>query len=287
MDFRDKITDLVRDRRTQIPTLPVIVHNILQKAEDERSSAQDMAKIIQNDQAISNKIIKLANSAYFGLACEVDSIPRAIALIGFNDVVGLAVGMSVFDAFKFEGVEASLDMPKLWLHAIGTATAARMLAQEVAPGKEELVFLAGLLHDIGKVIFAVYFPLEYRIVVNRVAKVQKPLNRQEHLTLGLDHAELAQLLMTKWNFPDRIAIPIRHHHDTAICPPPYKRDAAIIELANFLCHATRIGQSGNHVVALNRDLLIELDLSVDQIDILIATLKIQQPEIEKFLKTIG
>ena len=94
MKIDQKIIDMIRDKSTQIPTLPVIVEKILTMAREDSSSAKDLAKFISRDQAISNKILRLSNSAYYGMMKEIDSIPRAITIIGFNEVVSLTIGMS-------------------------------------------------------------------------------------------------------------------------------------------------------------------------------------------------
>jgi putative nucleotidyltransferase with HDIG domain len=282
MDIREKIVDLIRDRGTQVPTLPIMVQKILDIAQDDNTSAKSLGEVVHKDQAITNKILKLSNSAYFGLATKVDSIPRAIALIGFNEVVGMAIGMNVFSQFESDNKGLPLDMRQLWIHAIGSATAARLIAQTVAPADENLIFLAGLMHDIGKVIFTIYFPDEYGPVIKNAQEHQVPLFKKEKELLGLDHTVLAKALMQKWNFPETIWAPIRYHHSSGRCPDHNRRDALIIELADFICHASFVGNSGCTSVQMNENLLIELNLSVDQSYDFIAAVKLQQPEIEAF-----
>ncbi len=96
MKSRETIIEIIRSRKTQIPTLPIVVSNILRVTADERSSASDLASFVEKDQAISNKVLRMANSAYYGLIREVETISRAITIIGFNEVVNLTVGMGVF-----------------------------------------------------------------------------------------------------------------------------------------------------------------------------------------------
>ena len=155
MTIKEKITEVVRSKNTQLPTLPVIVNNIMSATRDERTSAEDLAGFIIKDQAISNKILKLSNSAYYGLMKEVDSIPRAITIIGFNEVISLTIGMSVLSAFRQKDLHEIFDIRDLWLHSIGCATAAKEIAKKTTgSGMAEQIFLNGLLHDMGKVILA-------------------------------------------------------------------------------------------------------------------------------------
>jgi len=130
MELDRKIVDVVRNRKTQLPTLPVIVEKIMRLAGDDRTSATDLAEFISKDQAITNKILKLSNSAYYGLMKEVETISRAITIIGFNEVVGLTIGMSVFSTFRQEDLQGLIDMRDLWLHSIGCALAAKEIAKK-------------------------------------------------------------------------------------------------------------------------------------------------------------
>ncbi len=286
MDIQEKIENLVRDKRTQIPTLPVVVNNILQVAGDESTSAKDLADIIIRDQAIANKTLKLANSSYYGFSSKVDSIPRAIAVIGFNEVIGLTIGMSVFSAFNQKASNNTLDMRSLWIHAIGCGTAAKEISKRTGSNVTEQIFLAGLLHDMGKVILSVYFPEEYKTVLEEVKQSQTPLFRKEKEMLGLDHALLSGFLMERWNFPDSLLLPTRFHHSSTACPLEYQRDAMIIEVADCLCQRAEIGNSGNPVIVNVGNTVKELKITHSTIETLVKELKKQLSEIEAFFEVI-
>ena len=129
MSIKEKITDLVRDRKTQIPTLPVVLNNIIRVASSEMASASDLADFIGRDQAMANKVLRLANSAYYRSSRQVDSITRAIVVIGFNEIVSLTIGMGVFSALSKSNLHGLLDMNELWLHAIGCSFAAKGLVR--------------------------------------------------------------------------------------------------------------------------------------------------------------
>ena len=122
MDIKNKILDIVRSKNTQLPTLPVIVDKILSLARSEQSSAQNLADIVEKDQAISGKLLKLANSAYYGFMKEVDSLSRAITIVVFNEVIGLTIGMNVFSKFSKKDTHGIFNLEDLWLHSIACAT---------------------------------------------------------------------------------------------------------------------------------------------------------------------
>jgi HD-like signal output (HDOD) protein len=300
MGIKGKVIDLVRDKRTQLPTLPVVLTNILQIASDESASASDLAVFISRDQAIANKVLRLANSAYYGLARKVDSIQRAIAIIGFNEIVSLAVGMGVFSTLSNRRADGLLSMRELWLHSIGCSFAAKQVvtrvraARTAGPGLQALrqargeeLFLSGLLHDIGKVIFAIYFPQEYSVVLEAAEAERAPLQDKEHALLGLDHAEMAGLIMERWNFPEALQLPALYHHRPEACPEPYSSFAMVVAVANCLCHHAAIGHSGNPVMPDADPAYTYLGFAASDRAALLDQLKQQQPAIEQFLTVIA
>ncbi|MBE9547236.1 MAG: HDOD domain-containing protein [Proteobacteria bacterium] len=286
MEIHQKITDLIRSKRTQLPTLPVIVTNILKVAGDESASAKDLVDIISKDKAISNKILRLANSAYYGFSKNVDSIFQATVIIGFDEIIGLTIGMSVFSTLHEKGPHSILDMQDLWMHAIGCGSVAKKIVKKTVPGAAEQIFMAGLLHDIGKVIFTIYFPEEYRTVLEDAKESQTPLHHKEKETFGLDHAMLAGLLMESWKFPDDLLLPSSFHHNSAACPPNYQHHAMIIELANSLCQRAGIGYSGNPVIARTENISHKLGLTDQDVKTIVKELKEQRSEIEEFFELI-
>jgi len=284
MEINEKILDLVRSKRTELPTLPVVVDNILSTAREERASAKDLADLIGKDQAISNKILRLTNSAYYGLMKKVNSISHAITIIGFNEVIGLTIGMSVFSTFRQKDLHGIFDMRDFWLHSIGCASAAKEVAKKTGSNVGEQIFLNGLLHDMGKVIFAVYFPKEYRTVLEDAKKSETLLYHKEKEILGIDHAMLSGLLMENWHFPDSLLLPSRFHHNSVECPVTYRHYAMIIELADFLCQKAQIGHSGNPVIPKSERISGNLGISLRGMEMIVSELNEQRSEIEKFLE---
>jgi len=290
--IKQDIVDLLRDKRTQLPTLPVVVQNVIRISRDDSTSTADLAAFIAQDQALANKVLRLANSPYYGMGRKVDSIQRAITIIGFDEVVSLAIGIGVFPALKRGSALALLDVEALWLHAIGACFAGKLICSYISGldcrgrHNEKSVFLTCLLHDIGKILFAIYFPAEYREVLHRSIKEALPLQGVERELLGLDHATFAALLMRQWNFPDSIVQPVRFHHRVQSAPPEYQADAGVVWLANHLVRTAGIGSSANParysvcqaagVFVIDREGLRELS----------EALAAQRQEIENFLAVI-
>ncbi len=287
MEIQEKIEDLIRDKLTQLPTIPVVVNNVLKVAGSEDSSAKDLADIIIRDQAVANRTLRLANSSYYGISAQISTIPRAIAVIGFNEVVGLTIGMSVFSVLPKTGNLSTLNMEDLWMHAIGVGTAAKIIARQINKPETEQIFLAGLLHDMGKVIFLVYFPEEYSTVLSEASNTSRPLIDKEREILGTDHEILARLLMNQWNFPDNIKVPATHHHNCTHCPMEHLRNARIIQLADIICHKVKIGCSGNDKIRAKMDNIIDdIKITYTGINQAVSELKEQRSEIDDFFKLI-
>jgi HD-like signal output (HDOD) protein len=300
MGIREKIIDLVRDKRTQLPTLPVILTNILKIASDDNASAADLASFMSKDQAMANKVLRLANSAYYGLAREVDSIQRAISVIGFNEIVSLAVGMGVFNALKIARRDGLINMNDLWLHSIGCSFAAKEIVKRVPTGstgnskhaplrkaKGDEIFLSGLLHDIGKVLFIIYFPDPYRLVLGEAVKRQRPLDLMETELLGVNHAQMAGLIMQRWNFPETLMLPSLYHHQPNACPQPYHPLAMVVQMADFVCHLAHVGQSGNPAVVYPDQAATALGFKEKEVENQVNRLQQKRPAIEQFLTAIG
>ncbi len=299
MNIKEQIADLVRDPKTQLPTLPVVLNNIMKVASSETASASVLADFIGRDQAMANKVLRLANSAYFRSSRQVDSIMRAIVVIGFNEIVSLTIGMGVFSSLSRSNLHGLLDMNGLWLHAIGCSFAARRLlrrllarhagtrrAFEKNAFREEQLFLSALLHDVGKVIFAVYFPEEYQKVLRETARAQVPLYQKERELLGLDHARIAGMIMDRWNFPESISLPCTYHHSPTACHEPHQTGAMVVQLASFICHIAQIGHSGNPKAAFSIAVRDGLALTTDDIKTEIDSLKAQRTAVEEFLAAI-
>ncbi len=287
MDINKKIVDIIRDKNTQLPTLPLIIENIFKIASDDKTSSKDLAAFISKDQAMVNKILKIANSAYFGLSKTVSSLSHAITIIGFKEVTNLTIGLNVFSIFQKIGAEGILNMKDLWLHSIGCALISKKIAKEIVQNDAEQAFLIGLLHDMGKVILAVYFPTEYKTVLREANESQTPLYLKENERFGLDHAMIAGMLMEQWNFPDSIAIPCRFHHNSSVCDPKYQIQAIEIEIADNLCHRAEIGRSGNSVIGNIEQIQGKLGLTSEKLDYLLSNLTEERKSAEEFVTSIS
>lgn len=259
-----------------------MVNKILDVASDESTTTDDLADIISYDQGMTNKLLRLSNSIYYGQRTQVDSVKRAIAVIGFDEIIGIALGMNLLSSLTGKESGLSLDMKALWIHCIGCATAAKEIAARIHPEISGKIFIPALLHDMGKVILAVYFKDEYREVRSLAMERQQPLFRVEREIFQIDHAVLSGLLMKRWQFPDHILYPSRYHHNPAACPPAYRDYATIINLANYLCHKANIGHSGNPVSVAVKNSTRKAGINEISLKLILDQLRLKQEEIKIF-----
>lgn len=230
-----------------LPTLPTIVSKMIELVDNPRTSAASLARLISTDQTLTARILKLANSAYYGFPKEISTVNMAIVVLGFNTVKDMGLSLSVFDVFKKNQENGSVfDISRFWEHSIGCGVASRMLARSYCYRNASEAFVAGLLHDIGKIILNQYFHNEFTQIMDMVAQ-GNTLEFSEELIIGTNHAQVGAWLAEKWNLPEIISKTILYHHQ----PWDAKKDkvfVGIVNLANYLCHISGIGNSGRTVI---------------------------------------
>lgn len=232
------------ERITDIATLPFVVRKLMATLSNPRSSARDLGKVIMSDQALSTKVLRLTNSAYYGLAQEITNINHAVAVLGLNTLRSMTLSIASHSAFfKGEGCPF-FDRKKLWLHSLGTAICARVLARHFGLATYEDFFAAGLIHDVGKVIVDQYAPMLFHNVIMLTIKEKITFYEAEQRVLGITHPEIGKEAALKWCFPSFLIDAIANHHDPIKAGRSWEA-ASIIHLANYFCKLKGIGESGD------------------------------------------
>ena len=281
MEIRDEILKMVQKKESDLPTLPVVVDRIITVASDEKTTTEELADVIAFDQGMTNKLLKLSNSIYYAQKTKVETIKRAITVIGFDEIIGIALGMGILSSFTDKS-GLSLDMKALWIHGIGVATVSKELAKRTNPGIANKIFIPALLHDMGKVIFSIYFKDEYREVRQLAMEKKKPLYFAENEVFKLDHALLSALLMKRWDFPQSIMFPCRFHHNPESAPVKFKHQSLIINLADYLTQKAGIGHSGNPVPVTVKNSPKKIGVTTAILQLAIDQLKRKEDEIKEF-----
>ena len=219
----------------ELPTLSTVLSKILKVAGNDRSNASDLAEVISKDQSLTANILKIANSAYFGLSQQVPTVSRAIVVLGFDAVKSIALSASIIHAFPEGTGHDHFDRSKFWTHSLACAYLSRMAANMTHRAEMETAFVCGLLHDIGKIILDVYFPDSYRTVLTRLANGDMTSMEAEDQVLGFTHAEVGMWITQRWRFPKSIVFSIANHHGMVSNDVRYRELTEITCLANHLC----------------------------------------------------
>ncbi|HEX7509866.1 MAG TPA: HDOD domain-containing protein, partial [Chitinivibrionales bacterium] len=199
----------------QVPSLPAIVSRLISVVSSAETSAEDAAELIEKDPALTSKVLRLANSAFYGIPRSVSSVQSAVVILGFNTLKSIVLSASVMNLFPTKSMSASFDRVRFWKHSIVSAIIARHIAQNMMNSlyiDPQSAFCAGIMHDIGKLLFELFTPKEYGEVCLRSKKNGMPLSETETLTLGLNHADIGRILADKWALPLDLEYTIVHHH---------------------------------------------------------------------------
>ncbi len=239
----DTLEDIL-SRIKKLPALPLVVGKLLQLIQAPTSAATQLADVIATDQALTARILKLVNSSFYALRSQVVKITHAIALLGFDAIKNLTLGLSVLDMFDRGHDAGGLDNDAFWEHSLCCATCARLLAERARYTPAEEAFVAGLLHDIGKLVLHDHFRRDFETALCAARDDLVPLPEAERRVLSTDHAAVGAALAEHWRLPSRLRTPIAGHHAYA------ERDTlnTIVYLANALAKAKQIGSGGNVVL---------------------------------------
>lgn len=227
----------------QVPSLSAVVMEVLASFGREDLDAAVLAKKLGQDQGLAARVLRVANSPFYGLSSKVGSIGEAVVVLGFHNLSALVAAAEVIDRFPASAGNG-FDRTAFWQHGIGTGVCARVLAQ--ALGRDQaMAFSAGLLHDVGRLVLDTYFHENLAAAVAHCKAGDSTLLDAEQAVLGLDHAQVGYELARRWKFPHAIQQAIRDHHQ------PEREPASLTDLvhvANVLCHALDIGNAGYDVI---------------------------------------
>lgn len=230
----------------KLPSLPRIYSEISAAVNDPKCSGKEIAEIVSKDTSLSATLLKIVNSAFYGSSEKVDSLHYAAMALGTRQVCSLAMGITVINYFK--GMpEDILNMEAFWHHSLGCAIAARNLATHVPGVNADRVFVGGLLHDIGRLIFCTHFPEASGAALSKAAKLKLPLDKTEPMFFNSSHAQFGSSLAELWKFPPEITTLIRYHHGDA--RHKMSREESVVYFANWLTSALGIGFSGEITLA--------------------------------------
>jgi putative nucleotidyltransferase with HDIG domain len=245
-------------RMDRLPSVPALYAEMVDVLRSPAASVEDIARIVQRDPAMTAKILKMVNSAFFGLSRSISSPFDAISYLGIETIKSLVLSVNAFSQYEKTRLGGLLH-EALWQHSLRTAEMAKQIARsESLPGEDlEEVFVAGLLHDTGKVVLASNFPREYEDVVRIAQPHQRTSFEAEREIFGCDHAEVGGYLLGLWGLPAAVVEAITLHHHPVPNPQASNGTLVAVHAANALVHEAAPRKDGPKPSPLDLDFVAE------------------------------
>lgn len=225
------LEEIVR-RVEELPALPKTAHQVIKLTQDPKTSITELSAAISNDQALAAKVLRMANSAYYGYARRIFTLSDAVIILGFGTVRNLVMAASVYNVMDRELPGYVLARGELWKQSIVCAMMARKIAARCGFDNPEKAFVAGLVHDIGKIILNTYLAEAYAAIIERVNNEGVPFMTAEEEVLGFNHAVVGGKVAEKWNLPEELVEAIANHHSP--------REAHISPALTAITHLTDV-----------------------------------------------
>jgi HD-like signal output (HDOD) protein len=261
--LRGKIERYIND----MPSLPTTMSKVLEVCNNPQISPSDLNRVISIDPVLVGRMLKLVNSAYYGMGQKVTSTVRAIIMLGINTVKNLALSSAIMDSFNF-GFRG-LDAEAYWLHSLCVGMAAKLIARKRGIDSKllEEYFAAGLLHDIGKIPLSAALPRDYMKAAKDADFRIVPLFQGETAILGVNHAEAGGLVIKAWRMGGAVMDAVVYHHNYAEYPGEHKDLLYSVVVANYFASRMEIGFSGNRHPRKPEDMVWEtLEIAWEDIE---------------------
>lgn len=227
------------DAEVDVASFPDTYFRIKKLLDSDTASTEDVARAVSTDVGLTTRLLKLVNSPLYGLSRKIDSLSRAVAMIGSRELSTMAMGISSIEFFK-EIPPELINMQTFWRHSISCGIFAKLLASRMGGLSTERFFIGGLLHDVGRLIMLKKMPYASVETLRYARGAFVPLVDAESEILGFDHAELGKLLLEEWNFPAPLVNIVTNHHSPQESEDP--REAAVVCVADNLANALAISR---------------------------------------------
>lgn len=222
-------------RLTEISSLPEITTKIVEVVEDPRATAHTMHEIVKNDPALAAKILKVVNSAFYGLPAQIASLDRAIVMLGLSAVKNIALAASLARLLKPGNLSDQFEARDLWRHCISVGVCGRLLTKAAHGHTNDEAFVAGLVHDMGLLVEFQLFPEKLAEVVAKCQDSEEIFCEVENELIGANHQQFGAALSAKWKFPPTLRCVISHHHKPEILKPEFRRIVTLVNIADTIC----------------------------------------------------
>ena len=239
--------DSLMERMEDLPSLPSSVVAILNVLNNPESSATELSEALRHDQSLTARVLRLVNSAYYGFPRKIDTLRKAVTILGYTSIQNIILVTKIFELIRSGSKEHSLDRKRFWRHTLGCGVTAQTIGAKLGLEGGEEIFLAGLLHDIGKVIFDAFLHEEYSQIIELSRKENILLFEAEKQVLGATHEDLGYWLAEEWNLPLQLTAAITHHHDPSQAGD-HLITASLVHVSDIMVRALEIGHGGDDFI---------------------------------------
>jgi putative nucleotidyltransferase with HDIG domain len=218
----------------EFKTIPQIAMRVCHLIAREDSTIREIEEVLRLDPILVSRLLRMANSAYYGVRCRVESVAKAVVFIGLKNLRNLVVIDTMKDCFLREPAGLAFSHKRLWMHCTAVGVCAQMISRRLLGTTGEDAFLAGILHDIGMMVEDQAQTTAFQAVMQRYRDGAQPILEEEHAVLGTDHCVVGGLLARRWKFPDDVQTAIREHHVLRTHDAELMRLPAIVQVAHYL-----------------------------------------------------
>ncbi len=264
----DRIVQRIYAKIEEIPTLSPILQKIMSTIEDSSADARDLTDIITNDISLTSKILKVSNSAYYGFQQKIGSLDRAVVLLGFNMIKSLAMSVGIIKTLPSQSKGSYFSRERLWIHSLAVGTVMKHMAETTGRKEDgDTLFVAGLLHDIGKVVLDQFFAEEYQQILEDTGCLESfTVCEAEIKHFSMDHGEVGSILLKRWNFPGEICDLVAMDHKSDYSEKINTADIAMLHIADIL--SKEVGMGVSESITSTEILVSDLDaLGVNNSDV--------------------
>ncbi|MBV6458496.1 MAG: hypothetical protein HONBIEJF_01624 [Fimbriimonadaceae bacterium] len=259
------IEDIVR-KTTDLPSVPAAALKVMRESESPNGTAANVASGLSQDQSLSARVLRLANSPYYGLTKQIVNLQEAVVVLGMRSIRNLAMVAATYPWMTRPLKGYCLGPKEMWTHSFGVAVGSQMVAQQAKMANHETVFVAGLLHDLGKLALSIWLEGKLAAMINLAGRDGLTFDQAEQRVLGFDHTEVGAHLGNAWNLPDVLVTAIRYHHQPNACTP-HDPVTDCVHVGDYLTMTLGFGIGGDGLhYAFYTDALDRLGLTLDDLD---------------------
>ena len=228
-----EIIQSIAEMTEQLEPIPQIAPKVIEMVGNADTSCQELSAVISKDPALTSRILSLSNTPYYRRVESITSLNMAVMILGFGTIQSLVLTVSV--GFMFRHPVARETLFKIWEHSVATALISELLGKRLGPSDQERYYIAGLLHDVGKLVFCKNFPEKFKETLTRSLSDNIPSSESEKMEFGFDHAQLGKAVLQRWNLPEVYHVPVANHHHLE-CAGSGEIISLLVHVADTIAH---------------------------------------------------